>query len=77
MNYVDGQRIRIGDKVILWQGCTGLVVCSIDDDEYSPEYPKGEWSYLKTGVLIDSDQAGLIHYPRLTDKLQLVARKQA
>ena len=77
MNYVDGQKIRVGDKIKLWAGCSGLVVCSMDDDEYSPEYPKEEWSYLKTGVLIDSDQDGLIHYPRLTDKLELMARKRA
>lgn len=77
MNYVDGQKIRVGDKVKLWEGCSGVVVCSMDDDEFAPEYPREEWSYLKTGVMIDSDQAGLIHYPRLADKLQLIARKQS
>ena len=73
MNYMDGQKIRVGDTVKLWEGCSGVVVCSMDDDEYTPEYPREEWSYLKTGVMIDSDQAGLIHYPRLTDKLQLLS----
>lgn len=70
---MDGQKIRVGDTVKLWEGCSGVVVCSMDDDEYTPEYPREEWSYLKTGVMIDSDQAGLIHYPRLTDKLQLLS----
>ena len=74
MTYPDGQQIRVGDKVKLWNGCYGLVVVSIDTDEYSTEYPKEEWSYLKAGILIDSDQAGLIHYPLFTDKLQLVTR---
>ena len=29
---------------------------SIDDESYTPEYPKGEWDYLKKGVIIKSDQ---------------------
>jgi len=74
MNYPDGQQIRVGDKVKLWNECYGLVVCSIDTQEYTSEYPKEQWSYLKTGILINSDQAGLIHYPQVTDKIQLIAR---
>jgi hypothetical protein len=29
---------------------------------HTPEYPRTEWAYLKSGILIVSDQAGLIHY---------------
>ena len=62
MKYPDGKIIKVGDRVKLWKGCHGVVVACIDKDEFSSDYPKVEWEYLKNGVLIDSDQAGLIHY---------------
>lgn len=62
MKYPDGTVVRLGDKVRLWEGVAGIVVCSLDTNEYSNAYPAGEWSYLKKGVLIESPQAGLIHY---------------
>jgi hypothetical protein len=30
----------VGDRVKLWDGCFGTVVCTIDDDEYTPEYSR-------------------------------------
>jgi len=66
--------VMVGDQVKLWEGCHGTVVCSMDDNEYTPEYPKAEWSYLKNGVLIDSDKAGLIHYIRPENSFQLLRR---
>jgi hypothetical protein len=62
MKYPDGQEIKVGDKVKLWEGCYGIVVASIDTGQYGPGYPEHEWGYLKAGILIDSDVAGLIHY---------------
>lgn len=62
MKYLDGQDVRLGDKVQLWAGTQGIVVCSLDTQEYSPVYSEAEGSYLKNGVLILSDTAGLIHY---------------
>jgi hypothetical protein len=64
MNYQNGEQIRLGDRVSLWEGVEGKVVCSIDTEEYSTEYPREEWSYLKRGILVESSQAGLIHYPK-------------
>ena len=74
MKYPDGQEVKIGDKVKLWDGCYGVVVASIDAGEYRPGYPKDEWSYLKAGVLIDSDKAGLIHYLEPEKSLELIDR---
>ncbi len=62
MHYSNGDKIHVGDKIQLWDGCNGIVVCSIDDDEYSPKYTKVNWSYLNEGVLIKSDSVGLLHY---------------
>ena len=65
----------IGDRLTLWEGCYGTVVCSIDDGEYTAEYPEEHWSYLQRGVLIDSNKGGLIHYIEPEDSFQLTARK--
>jgi hypothetical protein len=74
MKYPDGQPMKPGDKVKLWEGCYGTVVASIDSDEFTEKYPKEEWDYLKAGVLIDSDKAGLIHYLEPEKTLELLAR---
>lgn len=75
MDYPNGKKVMVGDRVRLWQGCHGTVVGSIDDNQYTPEYPKGEWAYLKKGVLIKSDQAGLIHYIEPEPTFELIERK--
>ena len=75
MNYPGGEKVMLGDVLKLWEGCCGLVVCSIDDSEYSPKYPEEDWSYLKAGILIDSDQGGLIHYSKAESSFALIRRK--
>jgi hypothetical protein len=74
MNYPDGKKVMVGDQVKLWEGCHGTVVASMDDGEYTPQYLKADWSYLKNGVLISSDKAGLIHYIRPESSFELVQR---
>jgi hypothetical protein len=74
MKYSDGKEVKIGDKVQLWNGCYGVVVCSMDTDGYSVDYPKKEWGYLKSGVMIKTDKAGLIHYIEADEDLQLIER---
>lgn len=77
MRYPDGKITHVGDRVQLWSGAEGVVVCSIDTDEYTPDYPESEWSYLKKGVLILSPQAGLIHYLEPEVSFQLISRKSS
>ena len=74
MKYSDGQIVRINDRVELWQGCIGVVVCSMDSDDYSPEYPRAEWEYLKSGVLVNSEETGLIHYLEADEDFRLLER---
>ena len=62
MKYPSGEDVRLGDRVSLWADADGVVVCSLDTSEYSTDYPEKQWSYLKSGVLVLSPQAGLIHY---------------
>lgn len=74
MKYKSGEVAKIGDVVQLWEGNLGEVVCSIDTNEYSEDYTFNEWSYLKEGVLIMSDSAGLIYKASSDDDLKLIKR---
>jgi hypothetical protein len=53
---------RIGDQVTD-DTVTGTVVCLIDEGEFTSDYSASEWGYLKTGVLIITEEAGLVHFP--------------
>lgn len=76
MRYPDGQIARLGDRVRLWKGVEGKVVCSIDTNEFPKEYPQTEWGYLRRGVLIRSSEAGLIHYLEPESSMELIERRQ-
>ena len=62
MNYNDGQEAMLGDEVLIAGQHKGIVVACIDSGQYGTDYPKSDWAYLMTGVLIDTDFGGLIHY---------------
>lgn len=66
----------VGDRLKLWDGCFGTVVCSIDDGEYTPEHSRDHWAYLKSGVLINSSKTGLIHFIAPEDSFELIERKR-
>lgn len=74
MKYVDGQDARIGDRVRLGADAEGVVVCSMDTDEYQGEHSKAQWGYLEKGVMIQFAQYGLIHYTEPEPDLYLIAR---
>jgi hypothetical protein len=74
MKYRDGQEVIIGDRVSLSDGSVGEVVFCIDRNEFSASYPKSDWEYLGSGVMVKSNSFGLIHYPETDDELVLVAR---
>ena len=71
MNDSAGQRLKIGDHVIA-DGMTGIVVCDFDNREFLPGYE--DWDVptlemlgggtLSSGVMIDTKEAGLVHYPQ-------------
>ena len=74
MRYPDGQIIMLGDKVDLGGQMTGVVVCSLEDKLFSPDFPESTWTNLKTGILVDSPQWGLIHFPEPNIDLVLIER---
>ena len=77
MKYSDGQDVKLNDEVELWTDCRGVVVCSIDTDEYTPAFPKVEWEYLKSGVIVKTEKAGLIHYLKPDEDFRLLKSAKA
>jgi hypothetical protein len=75
VNYPDGTKVLVGDRLQLWEGCDGVVACSIDDDEYTPEHSRDHRAYLNT-VLIVSSEAGLIHHRVPEGSFELIERKR-
>jgi hypothetical protein len=77
MKYADGQEVRLGDRVKLGKDDGGVVVASIDTNEYSGEHSQAQWGYLKKGVMIEFPLHGLIYYQEPEPDLQLIERAQA
>ncbi len=55
-------------KKYLIDGSLGTIVAIVDEGLYADHYPETEWAdVLKSGILVEDEQAGLIHYPDLDD----------
>jgi len=54
--------MELGETVVDRGGLRGRVVANIDQDEFSAECPRGEWAYLVHGIIVMTDEAGLVHY---------------
>lgn len=74
MNYENGEKVCMWDRVKLGGEDKGIVVFSVDDDQYNSLFPKTQWSYLQRGVMIDTTFGGLVHYPEKDEDLELVSR---
>ena len=73
MHYKSGQAVLPGDRVDA-DGLKGKVVAVIDDGLYAPDYPEAEWSYLGEGLVIETDEIGVLHLPTMGEDIALVAR---
>ncbi len=62
MQYKDGTPVKVGDHVKLPGNITGIVSCSIDTDEYTAEYARNDWEYLENGIMVNTEELGLIHF---------------
>jgi hypothetical protein len=56
----DIAELRVGQKVKLQSGDSGVVVFCNGRDEYAPAFPKADWKYLGDGVMIRTDKAALV-----------------
>ena len=69
MNYPTGEPVKVGDQVTA-DGMPGVVVCDFDNREFLDGYsgwdmPEVEMlggGKLCSGVMIETEEAGLIHY---------------
>jgi hypothetical protein len=68
----NGRLIRLGDRVAIRGGIDGVVVFSLDTGEFSPDFPKNDWSYLGRGIMIQTKQAGLIHLEKSDEQTEVV-----
>lgn len=59
--------MRLGDMVIDSSGFKGTIIAHIDAKEFSPEYPRDHWAYLSRGVMVKTEEAGLVHYEEVGD----------
>jgi len=63
VRYADGNEVTVGDTVAIDTKYRGVVVASIEAGEYVEGYSADQWGYLGTGILVDTDFGGLVHYP--------------
>jgi len=69
MHYPDSKQIRVGDHVVA-DGMNGIVVCDFDNRMFQEGYESwdvqdlemGSGGKLSSGILIQTDEAGLVHY---------------
>jgi hypothetical protein len=73
MHYSDGNESQAGDVVQIDFKYRGTVVACIDSNEYLHGYE--HCSYLKHGIMVNTDFGGLVHYTsEATDELVLLHR---
>lgn len=60
MKYLDGSVAQLGDRVRITNGDTGVIVASMDTNEFSREYSAENYAHLETGILILTDRGALV-----------------
>jgi hypothetical protein len=79
MRYTTGQEMAVGDEVLA-DGMSGVIVCDFDNHVFAEgfegwdmptiELPGG--GTLSSGVLVETKEAGLVHYESGTSGVSLV-----
>lgn len=62
MKYRDGTEMHVGDRVRIKNGDTGIIVASMDTEEFSPDYPKENWEDLKSGIVVLTERGALVRF---------------
>jgi len=57
-----GATMGLGETVVDRGGLKGRVVANIERNEFGPECSRSEWAYLAHGIIVMTDEAGLVHY---------------
>ena len=75
--YKNGEEIKAGDFVrveLAGDSVKGRVVVVIDTAAAIEGYIANEWTYLGTGVMVKSDEIGLVHFIKTHEELVLESR---
>lgn len=56
----NGERILIGDTLEIDGHYRGRVIACMDSDTYLPGAES--WTYLRVGIIVDTDFGGRVHY---------------
>jgi hypothetical protein len=76
MNYPDGQDIKLGDIVDLGGGMEGVVVIDVENREFTDRFDMSVVLFLESGIMIDTNNIGLLHLPANHDHyIKLIRRK--
>jgi hypothetical protein len=63
-----GSKCSEKDRVLIANHVTGIVVFSIDTNEYPLEFPKKDWEHLGRGIMVQTENAELIFIEKLDDE---------
>lgn len=83
MRYSTGEEMAVGDDVVA-DGMDGVIVCDFDNRRFANGYEKWDKPSIETsgggtlssGVMVDTVEAGLVHYGSGTDGIILVRKDQ-
>lgn len=74
MKFSDGTDIEPGDLIRIGSSHRGRVVASMDTGKFLPG--QESWAYLGTGIMVDTDFGGLVHYTsEIAEHFVLIRRK--
>lgn len=57
---INGRQVRLGDRIDIGSAEQGVVVFSLDTDEFAEDFPKAEWEYLGQGIMVLMDGGALV-----------------
>lgn len=74
MRYADNRVVKTGDLVCVRGRGLGVVGCVVDSGDYTRDFPRGEYSYLGSGLMVGLGGGGVLYVEEARETLTLVAR---
>lgn len=69
---IHGKLIRLGDRIDIGSAEKGTVVFSLDTDEFGQDFPKAEWAYLGTGIMVQMDGGALVFFDTPVEHTEVI-----
>lgn len=76
LRYSTGEVIKAGDNVKILDNLPGVIAFCKTNEEFSPDYPREEWNYVKAGIMIATEEKGLIHLEDHLHEVEFIRRKK-